>query len=96
MGTRFPRALTGQAGALGPPAWAKGPAEPWDKGGPKCEVSEELTSGSRAHHVRAQPGYVCGCRTETGRKKAWETLVFPQAFFKCGSHNRLTLILSAE
>lgn len=32
VGTRFPRDLTGQAGAVGPPAWAKGPAQPWYRG----------------------------------------------------------------
>lgn len=32
VGTRFLRALTGPAGALGPLAWDKGPAQPWDRG----------------------------------------------------------------
>lgn len=68
VGTRFPRALTGQAGALGPPAWAKGRAQPWDKSGPQPEALEELTSGIGAHPCPC-PARLCLWLQNRDRKK---------------------------
>lgn len=80
VGTRFPRALTGQAGAVGPSAWAKGPAQLWDKSGPECEVSQELTNGTEAHHVCAQPGCLW-LQSRDGKKEGLGTARLPAGRF---------------
>lgn len=59
VGSRFPRALIGQTGALGPEAWIST--------GTGVRRTDQWNQSS---HVRAWPGLGWGLRTVTGGKKA--------------------------
>lgn len=81
VGTRFPIALTGEARALGPAAWTKGPAQPWDKSGPQYEVSKELTSETGPHPSPC-PGRLClWLQNRDGKKEGLEIAGFPTGLF---------------
>lgn len=68
--TRFPRALKGQAGALGPPTWAKGPAQPWDRSWVPARGVRRTDPWNWGSPRACPLGCVCCCKTETGRRKA--------------------------
>lgn len=81
VGTRFPIPLTGQARALGPAAWTKGPAQPWDRSGPQYEVSKELTSEMGAHPSPCPDRLCLWLQNRDGKKEGLEIAGLPTGLF---------------
>lgn len=81
VGTRFPIPLTGQARALGPAAWIKGPAQPWDRSGLQYEVSKELTSEMGAHPSPCPDRLCLWLQNRDGKKEGLEIAGLPTGLF---------------